>query len=77
MLKLRHLLLLAIALGALATLAGCSDEGTDPLATGTTSDDYENLDLSDEFGGLTYDTLEASQVETRDDEINLAANACL
>jgi len=30
----------------------------------------------DGIGGLTYDTLEASQIETRDEEIDQAGNAC-
>lgn len=52
--KLRHLILLLTALGALALLAGCSDESSEPLAAAPTGgDDYENLDLSDQFGGLT------------------------
>jgi len=53
MLNHRQLLPLVFALGALALLAGCSDEGTDPLAAGAAGDDFENLDFSDPYGGLT------------------------
>ncbi|MCP4573050.1 MAG: hypothetical protein GY838_11905 [bacterium] len=53
MLNHRRFMSLLLALGAFALLAGCSNEGSDPLATGPTGDDYDSLDFSDEFGGLT------------------------
>ncbi len=50
----RHLIMPLMLLGVLALLTGCSDEGANPAATGTTaSDDYDQLDLSLPYGGLT------------------------
>lgn len=79
MLNHRHLLALVLALGALALLAGCSDEGSDPLAAGSAADDYENLDLADQFGGLTAtdedeafgeDSLKALLLAEDDEEVD-------
>lgn len=46
-------LLLIISLFLIGTLSGCSQDSTSPVTTTTGSDDFEAIDFSAPFGGLT------------------------